>query len=64
MGSQLGKLSSSELAALLKKFGSKNASAEVVERIVREGNLANADGTISYLKFAAYLAGRRNGKFQ
>lgn len=51
------------LAETLQKSGSRQATPEIIRRLIAEGAPVNSDGTISFVKFTAYLEGRHNGKF-
>lgn len=51
-------------AELLRKSGSKTATADAIRKMIAAGAPTNPDGTISFIKFTAYLEGRHNGNFQ
>ena len=50
------------IAETLKKSGSKTATIAEVKNLIEEGKLASADGSISFIKFTAYMEGKLNGK--
>lgn len=52
------------LAELLRKSGSRLVSPAIIRRMIEEGAPTNPDGTISFVKFTAYLEGRHNGNIQ
>ena len=52
------------LAELLRKSGSRLATPAIIRRMIEEGAPTNPDGTISFVKFTAYLEGRHNGNIQ
>lgn len=52
------------LAELLRKSGSRLVSPSIIRRMIEEGAPTNPDGTISFVKFTAYLEGRHNGNIQ
>ncbi|NLS96672.1 MAG: hypothetical protein GXX96_31435 [Planctomycetaceae bacterium] len=49
-------LSAADLARVLSASGRKAVSEEMVERCLAEGAPTNPDGTISLVRFAAFLA--------
>lgn len=55
------KMTPDALAEILRKAGSKTATAEIIQRMIADGAPTNPDGTISFVKFTAYLEGRHNG---
>lgn len=52
------------LAETLRKSGSRTATAAIIRKMIAEGAPVNPDGTISFVKFTAYLEGRHNGNVQ
>ena len=52
------------LAELLRKSGSRTATAATVRSMIAAGAPVNPDGTISFVKFTAWLEGKNNGKLQ
>ena len=52
------------LADLLRKSGSRTATAATVRSMIAAGAPANPDGTISFVKFTVWLEGKNNGKLQ
>ena len=52
------------LAETLRKSGSKTATAAIIRKMIAAGAPTNPDGTISFVKFTAYLEGRHNGNIQ
>lgn len=52
------------LAELLRKSGSRTATAAAIRAMIAAGAPVNPDGTISFVKFTAYLEGRHNGNLQ
>ena len=52
------------LADLLHKSGSRTATQETVRAMIAAGAPTNPDGTISFVKFTAWLEGKNNGKLQ
>lgn len=52
------------LAELLRKSGSRTATPATIRAMIAAGAPTNPDGTISFVKFTAYLEGRHNGNIQ
>ena len=52
------------LADLLRRSGSKTATAAAVRALIENGAPTNPDGTISFVKFTAYLEGLHKGHIQ
>ena len=55
-------LTPEQLADLLRKSGSRTATAELVRSMIAAGAPVNSDGTVSFVKFTAYIEGKLNGK--
>lgn len=52
-------------ADLISKSGSRRPKPEIekiIRRMIEDGAPTNPDGSIHFLKFVAYMEGRRNGK--
>lgn len=57
-------MSPEQIAEKLRLSGSKTATADAIRAMIADGAPVNADGTVSIIKFTAYLESRKNGSIQ
>lgn len=61
---QITAMTAEQLADKLRASGSKTVTADAIRAMIADGAPTNPDGTISIIKFTAYLEGRNNGSIQ
>lgn len=61
---QITAMTVEQLADKLRASGSKTVTVEAIRAMIADGAPTNPDGTISIIKFTAYLEGRNNGSIQ